>query len=371
MPRKIFFIDSSRSLQLDKIGGTNSIVRRLIEQISETYEVILLDINGKNSDLISIDEKVSSKSFPNISNLILYISKEKPAIIVDIYLHPIQRLVWGIYRIVNFKHYFCKIYFSWPDNFLKRILSFSDSIFFRYNGKVFCITERQLNLLRSLFIKNTILLWPPIPESYYKKEIRSENLDNEKIIISWIGRLDNGKGADLAFDILKFFEDDDRFEIKVLAHSLHNDKSIKIPDEFLNNPKYEINIVSYDSFNESLDKNVSDLLKETTIFICPYRLLSSTIDCPMLIQEAAAANCIIVSKDYPIIMNILGAGRYLISSNLNDSDIVSSSLKKISCAIQNITEEQKRLLNHVESLEFSSNEVGSRFISSLSKYLKD
>ena len=72
MARKIFFIDSSRSLQLDKIGGTNSIVRRLIEQISETYEVILLDIDGNNSDLISIDEKVSSKSFPNISNLILY-----------------------------------------------------------------------------------------------------------------------------------------------------------------------------------------------------------------------------------------------------------------------------------------------------------
>ena len=54
MARKIFFIDSSRSLQLDKIGGTNSIVRRLIKQISENYEVILLDINGNNSGSVSV-----------------------------------------------------------------------------------------------------------------------------------------------------------------------------------------------------------------------------------------------------------------------------------------------------------------------------
>ena len=46
------------------------------------------------------------------------------------------------------------------------------------------------------------------------------------------------------------------------------------------------------------------MLERATIFLC-YRELESTIDCPMLIQEAAAAGAIVVSRDYPIIREII------------------------------------------------------------------
>jgi glycosyltransferase involved in cell wall biosynthesis len=364
---KVIFIDASRSLQLSNIGGTNSIVRRLIHELPLDEKVVLLDINGKNSDFICLSENVRYKSFSGLFGLLRYLTLEDPSSVIDIYLHPFERLVYGVFRIFYRKHWYGKIYCSWPDSKLKRLLSFADAIFFRYNGPVFCVTERQKGFLEKFFVKTALKMWPPIPKEYFKIST-SVDQPGEPIVITWIGRLDKGKGADLAFNILENFLGDGRFELRVLAHSVHNDLSMSIPKNLLNQPNCKIQEVQYNGYDESLDKQVSDLLKSTTIFISPYRLLSSTIDCPMLIQEAAAANCIIVSKAYPIIASIVGNDEYLIPHDLDDETIISASLDKIYQALSDIRNEKSRLALHVDGLDFSSEKVSQQFRKSLPNF---
>lgn len=365
----LIFVDASRSLDFSNIGGTNSIIRRLLNEPSlfKNQKLLLLDINGQESDEIKINSNISYRSFPGLFSLIRFIFKIKPAIIIDIYLHPFQRMLYGIFRIALRKHKYGKIYCSWPDSCFKRFLSFSDAIFFNYSGPVFCLTNRQKNYLETFNIKNVTHMWPPIPKNYFKS---SNDEENKKVVITWIGRLDKGKGADLAFKILKNFVGDDAYNIRILAHSVNNSLSVSIPKEIYDGNNCVVQEVKYDGFTNNLDNLVASLLKETTIFICPYRLLSSTIDCPMLIQEAAAANCIIISKDYPIIYKIIGSSKYLISKDLDDEEIIASTIEKVYLAIEDIKNEKNRMLCHVKKLEFSSEVVSSKFYKDINKFRK-
>jgi glycosyltransferase involved in cell wall biosynthesis len=359
----IIFVDASHSLVSSNIGGTNSIVRRLLGELPNDRKALLLDINGKDSELKSISSNCSYKSFSSMFSFIRYLAKEDKSFVIDIYLHPFQRLIFGLFRYIYRKHKFGKLYCSWPDSKIKRFLSFADSICFKYTGAVFCITNRQKDYLESFLVKTAVRMWPPIPENYFLTP--ADNDKSTKITISWVGRLDRGKGADLAFDILKDFIGDTNFELKVLAHTVNNRLSVPIPEFIKNQTNCEVHEVSYSGFNASLDESVSKLLKSTTIFICPYRLLSSTIDCPMLIQEAAASNCIVVSKNYPIIADIIGSDKYLIPPELDDKEIVSACLSKVHLAIKDIQNEKIRMASHVQKLNFSSNEVLKHFLENI------
>ena len=359
----LIFVDASHSLVLSNIGGTNSIVRRLLGELPTDKKALLLDINGHDSELKFISSNCSYKSFSGMFSFLRYVVKEDKSFVIDIYLYPYQRLIYGLFRSIYRNHRFGKLYCSWPDSKIKKFLSFADSIFFKYTGPVFCLTNRQKDYLESFLVKTAVQMWPPIPQNYFLTPVDNDN--SKKITITWVGRLDKGKGADLAFDILEDFIGDTNYELKVLAHTVNNKLSVPIPEFIKNQINCEVHEVSYSGFTASLDEHVSKLLKSTTIFICPYRLLSSTIDCPMLIQEAAAANCIIVSKNYPIIADIVGGDKYLIPSELDDKDIVSACLSKVHLAIKDIQNEKCRMMSHVQTLNFSSKEVSKHFLKNI------
>ena len=324
--KELIFIDSSRSLNLRNIGGTNSIIRRIIGGLNGAVSVTLIDIRPKSSVEIepkSLNGEVYCK-YNSVFPALALLWKRRDVVVVDIYLHPAQRLIFWLFRIFNRRVSFSKIFFSYPKSSTKRFLSFFDALVWPYNGKVFCVSCRQVQYLRGLRVKNVVRMFPPIPRLYFNQASSVER-SSGPITITWVGRLDRGKGADLVFEIMSKLEAQfSELKFDLLVHSVANSLSVEVPAEIMSNPRYRVSSVSYDGYTPALETQVSETLSRGNIFICPYRELQSTIDCPMLIQEAAAAGLCVVTRDYPVSREILGERGVFVGDVKDDDELIMS-----------------------------------------------
>ena len=338
MIREVVFIDSSNSLHNDKIGGTNSIVRRLVPEIkNKGVKVIFYDLSNSPAKSIhnSVDEYVRVTSLLKLYRLLRI---KKDSIIIDIYLRPNYRIFYALLRLGKLcnSNSFRKIYFSFPKSRVKRFISFGDSLV-KYSA-VFVISERQKRYLQTQFGINPTLIYPPVDDFYFKE---SPVKDQNKFIIAWIGRLDSGKGADMVFEIIKAFTKYKNIEIQILAHSINNSNSIKTPAWVDGSVNIKYQEIHYGEWTEKVDREVFKMLSQANCFISPYRNLESTIDCPMLIQESSSAGCIVITEDYEINKKLLGNTGLLIDKKLNDTMKIASYIQAVNNTYTNYTKNIK------------------------------
>jgi glycosyltransferase involved in cell wall biosynthesis len=321
MFNEVIFVDSSNSLHDNKIGGTNSIVRRIIPELSNAgYKVIFYDLSPKKAVTVSksVDEYTSFNSILELYNAI---KVRHQSIIIDVYLHPRQRIGYCIVRLLLMKNTisFRKIYYSYPKNSLKRLTSFLDTII-SYD-KVFVISDRQKHYLSRYFRVNAELIYPPIDDRYFNL---LPNKTGKTFTICWVGRLDKGKGADLLFEILSRYINRNDVNIKIIAHSVGDENSVVTPHWVFNADNFDYQEVAYSNWSKDLDNAVHDCFRISDCFVSPYRALESTIDCPMLIQESSSAACTVITEDYAITRKLLNKTGILIESIEEDSEKIKA-----------------------------------------------
>jgi glycosyltransferase involved in cell wall biosynthesis len=360
----VYFLDSSRSLHFDKIGGTNSIVRRVAKHLSyeNNTKVILLDISKNNCKYCIEDGNIEYIKFRNIYAVIKYLHNISNKHVVDIYLGRLDRILYGIFRVLLSNNIESKLYTSWPDGFVKRLISFSDSYIFRYSGKLYCVSNRQVKYLNNRKEKKAKLLLPPVPNSYY---ISVASLKSRTNTIVWVGRLDYGKGADIVFKIIEKLSASQDYNFKILAHTINNKNSVLIPESIRQLDNVNIKEIGYSEHSSIIEKEVGLCFREADVFISPYRFLSSTIDTPMLIQEAMASLCAVVTMDFPGIGWLYGSNQYLVAHDVCSENLANEFCIKINQLMDSLEDEQERISHHLDCLKFSSREVASQFISDI------
>ena len=361
---KIAFFGAYKSFDYHQIGGTESFVRRLSIKLGQQYECRICYIfyganEAKENDISS---SLSLKYFKSFDDALNAIAGRYEHVIV-IYLLPKDRLKYAYFRRKNKNSiFFHFIYFGWPDSLIKRNLYFSEARLFPYNGKLFCISQRQHEYI-SKWAKNAVYILPPVPEDYF---LRPEDKPlNNKIRITFLGRIDPGKGINEVIEIFKALKGNNKFECSIYGiHIPEDKKSLEIHNWLKKQNEIKYIEVDRQGYSPEVEGFARGVLKETDIFILPYQRLSSTIDTPLLLLEAMASLCAVITKPFGNIPQIYGESKFLVPEK-NFISCVINLLKSIS--VDEILKERERLYEQNKRLNFKADRIARRFIDAINR----
>ena len=355
---KIAFLGLKQAFDYFQIGGTENFVRRLaIKLLEEGHKVDYL-LYRADEDRELVQYGINLRYIKTFDNALDLIKTEKYEHVISIYLLPKDRIKYAIFRKKTYKWIkFHLIYFNWPDSVIKRYLYLNEAKFFPYNGKLFCISKRQYDYV-SRWTKNAVYLLPPVPKGYFLKS--EEKPINKKIKITFLGRIDPGKGIGEVIEIFKALKNDNRFDCSIYGiHIPEHKESVQVHNWLKSQNDIKYIEVDRQRYSPDVDKMVRNVLKETDILILPYQKLSSTIDTPLTLLEAMASLCVVITKPFGNIPDIYGESQFIISRENFMKDTIDI-LKGIS--YEDILKERERIYSRNNNLNFESSNVAKRFL---------
>ncbi len=357
---RIAFIGLKNSFDFNHIGGVESFVRRLAVQMAQQgNDVDYILYGDKENREISLQPGLHLRYFKSFKEALDAIKGYDH--VVAIYLLPKDRLQYAFFRKRNSKSTsFHFIYFSWPDSLLKRKLYFYEARLAPWNGKLFCISQRQYDYI-GRWAKDPVHILPPVPENYFLKP--EEKPNNDKIQITFLGRIDPGKGIKEVIEIFNALKTDDRFKCSIYGiHLPEHRESVEIHNRLKN--QHAITYIEVDrrKYSPSVESFAGNVLKEADIFIQPYKRLSSTIDTPLLLLEAMASLCAVITKPFGNIPDLYGKSSFII----NPENFVQDTIKFLkSISFDDLTKEQKRIYEENKKLNFSTESVTNKFVNAI------
>jgi glycosyltransferase involved in cell wall biosynthesis len=357
---KICFFGRHGSFDYANIGGSNSLIRRLARELIHTwdYQVDCIFYGSSCSKEIIHVEGICSKYYRSLKDALNALDGYDHIISIYISLSDIPRYMQYCVLHKDDK-YFHFLYQSWPDSILKREFTFSLSKLPFFNGIPFAVSPRLLNRLWQWNSKAT-LLWPPVPKEYFVTP--SNKTSPHEIRVTFIGRIDIGKGILETIEIFNRLSERSDVELNLYGIHWNNDSAaVKIHKQLSEQKRFLYKAINFNGYHCEIDDMVRSLLNHTDIFIQPYRRLSSTIDTPLLILEAMASLCAVITIPYGDILDIYGESRSLIS----DSDTSEKIVNLILSAKEWLPEERKRIYNKINELNFDEISVAKKFVDSI------
>lgn len=358
---KFAFLGLKNSFDYFQIGGTESFVRRISNELIQTGIKVDYILYGNTENKKLEEFGITLKYFTSFDNAIKAIENEKYEQIVTIYLLPRDRIKYTLFRkrrdTQNIFHF---IYFSWPDSLVKRYIYFYEARIFPFNGKLFCLSKRQYEYVRK-WTKNAIYLLPPVPEEYFLR--LEEKPVNDKIKITFLGRIDPGKGINEVIEIFKVLKGDNRFECSIYGILIPEHKlSLQIYNWLKSQKDIQYIEIDRQKYSPAIEEFVKNILKETDILIQPYKKLSSTIDTPLLLLEAMASLCAAITKPFGNIPDIYGESKFLIYPENFVKDVLEL-LNKIT--IDDLLKERERIYDRNKVLNFKAENITKKFLEAI------
>jgi glycosyltransferase involved in cell wall biosynthesis len=354
---KIAFVGPKHGFDYYQIGGVESFARRITPYLIKNGNTVDYIVYGnKENKEIAILPGWKVKYLRTIENSFQAMDNQYDHVIT-IYIPPQHRLKYALFRKEN-SHAtrFHFLYLGWPDLLIKRLLYFYEARLFPYNGKLFCVSKRQYEYIGK-WAKNAIYVLPPVPESYFLEPADKPN--NTKIKVAFLGRVDIGKGLKEVIDIFKELTTNAKFECSLYGIRIPKDNNALKLHSWLKNQDY-IKYVEIDRQNYSvaIEEMVKNILRETDMFLIPYKKLSSTMDTPLTILEAMANLCVIITKPLGNIPDVCGKNKFIVPRKKFTSEVINL-LNNVS--IDEIAEERLRIYNQNKKMRFKTEEIAKEF----------
>ena len=225
--------------------------------------------------------------------------------------------------------------------------------------RIFCISNRQLEYLMGLPCiqsSGAHLLPPPIPSSYYGVEsTKISCFESDLINVVFVGRLDFGKGIDEVIAIMTLLSKDPKYCCSIYGIHFPNDSyGQKIHNDLSNQNVINYYPVERSKFSEDIEYNTGQILTKADIFLQPYKSISSTVDAPLLIYEAMAALCVVITRNVGDVAEIIGSEDFIVP-DIPDKEFVIDATEKIkNIDIEVFTKEVLRLSQRNISLRRAS-----------------
>jgi len=257
------------------------------------------------------------------------------------------------------------MYWDWPESFLLRNFKISTYTYLPYNGLSIAVSPRLYSVV-SKKRKNPLMLMPPVPSDYFI--IPSEKSVSDKIRVTYIGRIDVGKGIQATLDIFNKLSENPEIELSFYGTFWENDPEAKrIHQQLSQQDSFAYTPVNFQGFSDEVDHLVRDAFRDTDIFIQPYKKLSSTIDMPVLVLEAMASLSAIITTPVGDIPSIYPKSRCIIPHE----HLVHDAIPLISSGREWLITERKKIWTQNNRLRFDTPSIVDHLIQALTTLFQE
>lgn len=339
---KIVFFGWVRMCDPVKIGGAESLTRRLTQTLADQGHNVAIIMYGaeRYRELRENGNNITVRYYRSFHSALKCLSDLKYDFVFEMYINKRYYFQYLIFKW-RMKAYmrFSIIFMTAAENKIKQWLRNKFRVM--YCSPIFAVSPRVVKELRKKKIP-AIWLPPPVPD-YYFSIPRNREIKN-KLVISFIGRIDPNKGLKKVMEVFKGLqkapESKGLFVFKISGYFNHNQKSsIVIHNELrkLRNIEYSAQSHTSCKYSTAAEKQLRDFLSKTDILLLPYTNLKGTLDLPLLLLEGLAAGCVVISTDVGDMVEIIGSDALIAKSseemiekirNLSRSDIINNYSRK-------------------------------------------
>ncbi len=348
---KIAFWGLQGSFNHDQVGGVNSTIRRLADNMSCSNEITFIYYDCRQPQSMTLSNNIRVLYLTNLASVFEELSDGYNHV-VSIYIKPIDRLMYAHYRRRSQRNmYFHHIYFVWSESAIKRKLLFAEAKYFPFNGCLFCVSPRIYQSACQLKLASKILL-PPVPNSYFLQP--DMKIESNKIRVTFCGRLDSGKGIREVVELFEYLKVSSNIEPLIFGFPWkHKPETSSVHEQLLRNARINYRCVNYEQWSPLLEDELREALSKTDILLLPYRQLSSTVDMPLLLLEGMASLCAIVTPPLGNLHDIYGDSPFNLSRDWNIDDVLTI----IETANLHLADEKRRLYMRNQTLCFNEEDA--------------
>ena len=361
--RKFTFLGSQRFADFFRIGGMESFIRRLgFELARRGYRVDYLVYGANREKEISPAPRIYVKYIRSLRDALAIIISSDHSDVIRVWMERDERFQYfqWILSTANQDFNVYHLWFCVPDSPIKRLLTYAEFAALSYRGHVFCVSPRQFRLLRFLGRGAKIhLLLPPVPEYFFLKP--EEKALKWPIKVTFLGVLHPDKGIKEVIKLFTALHDDPRFKFTIFAaHDSHSVCQRQLHEQLLAQDGFVYTPMERDVlWSIDLEKKVQEVLKETDIFVQPFLSLQNTVDIPLLVLEAMASLCIVLTTQIGSIPEIYGKSPFIIPHKHFIEEAIAL-LKGID--EEQLRKERLRIYRRNKELGFSQTEVAEKFL---------
>lgn len=354
---KIAFFGNRNYFDYYKIGGFESFVRRIaLELISNGNEVHYILYNAQKENELEVFPNLILKYFTNYGDAINSVSKEY-RFLIDVWIDKPHRIHFLNFCKALYPEIQCiYLWLNFPDSFYKRILKLMELKCFSLYGRAVCISPRQYKYVKKV-IRDIIFIFPPVPEDYFLTP--AEKPVNKRIKVVYLGELTPMKYIEEVIQLFNWLRNDTRFKCIIYGtYDPRNKNSVEIHNFLKSQNFVEYIHIPKEKYSPKVDELVKKVLKETDIFIQPYKSLVNTLDTPLLLLEAMASLCVVVTTPIGSISEIYGKSQFLIDK-ANFLESVKNLFNNLT--YKQILYERRRIFNRNQELKFNLKDVYKTF----------
>lgn len=351
---RIAFFGLQSAFDHSHIGGSESITRRLARQLTQDDDVEAADyvfFGTPRAEMQNVIPKISVRYFS------AYVDAADALLdynhVVSLYLSPPERVPYMAFR-ARHRHriQFHAFATMWRRSPLKRLLMLADLQLVPLNGALFAISPRLYALVRR-WAQRPFLMLPPVPDDWFLRA--ADKPVRFPLRVTFVGRIDPGKGAAEATEIFYRLKGDRRFLCRFFGYT-YEQRGVSGTEEDIYRrlralPAGTFIETGYTSYSPQADQVVQNALAETDVLLLPYREVSSTADMPLTFVEGMASLCgLIIPDSAADLPQVYGPSRLYVSGN----HWVEGMLEIISSVGALLDEERERLYARNRQLNFGA-----------------
>jgi len=295
LQNELAFLGQKGSFSIDKIGGTDALVRRISEYRSSLKlktTIVLIGYNQSSTE--SLTPHVSIFKLQDLRDATKLLKEEGVIDVCCVYLRWVDRVSLRA-RSFNSQLRFHSMSTVYHLSAIKRFVVAASNLVF-FNGLQLVLSDRLAIDYKRLNAK-VFFLRPPVDEEFM---VPSSSHGSARLKVAYMGRLDYEKGADIAFSL---FSDLKKMgcnaDFTILGYAWKSDPwSIKLETEIDASPICYVKSVIHDDLSIMSEK-LAQLIDSYDVFVLPYRSIASTIDTPLVPLEVMARGKHILTTDFP------------------------------------------------------------------------
>jgi len=304
---RVAFVGYSYGVDPRLIGGHQSILRRLARYlVGRGHSVDFLVFGEPETVQVPLAARTTLYTFRNLGAAAERLQRESYNYVQLSYL-PIATYPAAIRYLASQRSRANRprigyLYVVWPDKVVMRLARIV--LFKLFYDHVIAVSPRLQRQLDRYRVRSLMLL-PPVPDRFLEPVERG----GDSARVAYMGRVDDDKGVQHVLKLLRGLKASyPEIQAEIAGYYYpHSVASLALHQELRSQDVIRYEAGSYRGYDPAREERVLERLRHTDLLLLPYERLSGiTVDVPLLLLEAMATGCTVLTTrvaDLPEILD--------------------------------------------------------------------